>query len=97
MTKRAELRYKFQIFGQIMSSSRNRSRILYFRVSEDEFERFKDLCQRLGARNMSDMVRSALLSMSRDQPSNGFERKVTERIRSLEESVARLSRTMEGR
>ena len=70
---------------------------MYFRLSEDEFENLKTLCERLGARNMSEMLRSTLLAMTSEQPKNGFERHVAERIQTLEESVARLSRTIEGR
>jgi hypothetical protein len=37
-----------------------RNRLVYFRISEDEFRRFSDLCQTEGARSISDMARTAI-------------------------------------
>ena len=77
-----------------MANVRNRTRVIYFRVSEDEFLQFRELCQHRGARNMSDLVRSAIQLMVRDGGSS-FEVEVAERLRQLEHSVATLSRSME--
>jgi hypothetical protein len=74
-----------------VSNLRNRTRILYFRVSEDEFELFQDLCRRRGARNMSDMMRSALEALVRHDSPSGFEKEVAQRLEQLESSVARLN------
>ena len=74
-----------------MANLQNRNRILYFRLSADEFQHFQDLCQKCGARNMSDMLRSAVQAMVRG---HGFEKEVTDRLQQLETSVARLSRAM---
>jgi hypothetical protein len=78
-----------------VSNLRNRKRILYFRVSEDEFQLFQDLCRRRGARNMSDMMRSAVEAMARHDSADGFEKEVAQRLAQLESSVARLSRSVE--
>jgi hypothetical protein len=77
-----------------MSNLRNRTRILYFRVSEDEFQLFQDLCRRRGARNMSDMMRSAVEAMMRHESGGGFENEVAQRLAQLESSVARLNRAV---
>jgi hypothetical protein len=74
-----------------MANLRNRTRVVYVRVSEDEFQRFKDLCQRRGARNMSDLVRSAIEVMVR-QSASGFEQEVTNRLQKLADSLESLSR-----
>ena len=76
-----------------MSNLRNRSRVVYFRVSEEEFQQFKDLCVRHGARNMSDLARSAiksLISHTRDD----FATDIVMRLQQLENSVERLNQTM---
>ena len=67
---------------------------MYFRVSEDEFKHFQDLCQRSGARNMSDMLRSAVQAMVRGNVDGGFEKEVTDRLDQLESSVAHLRRAV---
>ena len=43
---------------------------------------------------MSDLVRSAMHAMARQQ-ANGFERDVTQRLEQLEASLLRLNRTVE--
>jgi DNA-binding transcriptional regulator GbsR (MarR family) len=77
-----------------MASFRNRTKVVYFRVSDAEFQQFKDLCRHRGARNMSDLVRSAIQMMAR-QSENSFELNVTERLRQLENSIEKLSRAVE--
>ena len=76
-----------------MSNVRNRNRMVYFRVSEDEFKQFKDLCARHGARNMSDLVRSAIKALTSHR-SDGFATEVAVRLQQLENSVERLSQTI---
>jgi len=76
-----------------MANFRNRTRVVYFRVSEDEFQQYRDLCQRHGARNVSDLVRSAIEIMIRHSESD-FERDVAERLRQLQSSVERLNQAM---
>src|SRR5215471_3357703 len=73
-----------------MSIPRNRNRVVYVRVSEDEFLQFRELCQKHGTRNMSDMVRSAIEVMVRQQET-GFENEVTSRLRQLENSLNQLN------
>lgn len=43
-----------------MSVLRPRKRLIYVRISEDEFQRFTRLCQTEGVRSMSDLMRAAL-------------------------------------
>ena len=43
-----------------MAVLRPRNRVVYFRVSEDEYRSYEDLCRSLGARSISDLIRSAL-------------------------------------
>jgi hypothetical protein len=41
---------------------RPRTRLVNFRLSEDEYQMLKDTCARSGARSVSDYARSAVLS-----------------------------------
>ena len=43
-----------------------RTRLVYFRLSEEEIEKFTDMCHSEGARSMSDLIRTALDRMTRD-------------------------------
>ena len=47
-----------------MSILRPRNRTVYFRVSEDEFDRFNNIRQSTGARSISDLARAAMQSMT---------------------------------
>lgn len=76
-----------------MPNFRNRNRVVYFRVSEDEFQQFTDLCARYGARNMSDLVRSAIKALISHTP-DGVAADIAERLKQLEDSVERLNHTM---
>ena len=76
-----------------MSNFRNRSRVVYFRVSEEEFQQFKELCARHGARNMSDLVRSAIKALSSHTP-DVLATDITDRLQQLQNSVEQLNRTM---
>jgi hypothetical protein len=48
-----------------MSVLKPRNRLIYFRVSEEEFLQFSRMCQSVGARSLSDLARSALHGMVR--------------------------------
>ena len=76
-----------------MSNFRNRSRIVYFRISDDEFQQFTELCVRYGARNMSDLVRSAIKALISRTPDD-LSAEIAGRLQQLENSVERLNQTM---
>jgi hypothetical protein len=75
-----------QSFEWSMANSYNRTRVIYFRVSEVEFQRLRDLCQRSGVRNMSDLARSAIELLARHN-GNSFEHEVRERLQQMESSL----------
>lgn len=76
-----------------MSNFRNRNRVVYFRISEDEFQQFTELCVRYGARNMSDLVRSAIKALMSRTPDD-LSADIAGRLQQLENSVERLNQTM---
>jgi hypothetical protein len=47
---------------------RKRSRLVYFRVSDLEFEKLMELCRRAGANSLSELVRDAMQRIIEDQP-----------------------------
>lgn len=72
-----------------MSVLRPRTRLLYFRVSEDEYERLSGLRDLTGSRSISDLARSALWSMIENTKER--EDHVCERLTTLETSISSLS------
>lgn len=46
-----------------MAVTRPRTRLVFFRVSEDEYRQFLDLCESQGARSLSDLARTAVFRM----------------------------------
>jgi len=49
-----------------MAILKPRERLVYFRVSEDEFHQFVSLCEQEGARSVSDLARSAVQRLIAD-------------------------------
>jgi hypothetical protein len=45
----------------------SRTRLIYFRVSEEELERFRSLAEKKGARSLSHLAREAMERMHRTQ------------------------------
>lgn len=72
-----------------MTVLRPRSKLVYFRVSEDEYQQLSALCERLGARSLSDLVRTSLLQRlnMRGADEDGLE--------SLAAGIERLTRMVE--
>jgi hypothetical protein len=62
---------------------KTRTRLVYFRISEDEFQEYTRLCQSEGVRSLSDLARSAVNRMI-DSYGPGSEAVLTEKIQALE-------------
>lgn len=79
-----------------MTVMRARSRLVYFRVSEDEYAWLHAMCEQRGARSLSDMVRT-LLKERRDERGEGGGEvgELRERIEKLTLLVERLERKLE--
>jgi hypothetical protein len=61
-----------------------RERLVYFRISEDEFRQFVSVCEQEGARSVSDLARTAIqrLIADGDRQRNGEE--LAEKMQRLE-------------
>src|SRR5262245_29454260 len=84
-----------------MSVLKRRSRMISFRVSEDEYAGLKNLCVNEGARSVSDMARDAVhrLITKHSYPNNQLESAVQVlqgRIDALDLEVKRLGKALNG-
>lgn len=79
-----------------MTVLKRRSHLVYFRVSEDEFENYTKLCQTAGARSVSDLARSAvnrMLVASEAAPSQAMMAAEIARLTKQLETLTKLLRT----
>ena len=49
-----------------MAVLKPRERLVYFRISEDEFHQFNSVCEQAGARSLSELARSAVQRLIAD-------------------------------
>ena len=78
-----------------MSVLKPRNRIVYFRVSEEEFQRFNDLCKIRGARSLSDLFRSAVKHFADGKPDNSVSDDLSEKLDQLDEQLSALNRRLD--
>jgi hypothetical protein len=71
-----------------MSVLKPRNRLVYFRVSEDEFLQFSEICQSAGARSLSDLARLAVQQMLAQRAE---EAQVAQRLRTFDELISVLN------
>jgi hypothetical protein len=71
-----------------MSVLKARSRVVYFRVSEDEFDEFLKVCHAAKARSLSDLARSAMQRMVREQAEGEM---LTDRLKTFDELISRVN------
>jgi hypothetical protein len=67
-----------------------RERLVYFRVSEDEFHQFVSVCEREGARSVSDLARNAVQRLIAECQRNREDQELTPKVETLEKLVAEL-------
>lgn len=76
-----------------------RTRIVSFRISEEEYESLMDSCALRRARSLSDFARLATLGQSQPDRSNneaeGMLRDLYRQLRALDQEVKRLARLIE--
>lgn len=86
-----------------MSVIKRKTRMLSIRLSEDEYERLKQLCVSEGARSISDLTRSAVQRMLDPAAGQAPGGQLVERmqeldgmVRVLNQEVRRLSSLVDG-
>jgi len=65
-----------------------RERLVYFRISEDEFRQFSGVCEQAGARSVSDLARNAVQRFIADSQRHREGVEVEEKMRVLENLIA---------
>ncbi len=74
-----------------MAVLRPRERLVYFRISEDEFRQFVSVCEQAGARSVSDLARNAVQRLIADGQRQREDQELDEKIRVLERMIAEVS------
>jgi hypothetical protein len=85
-----------------MAVLKPRNRLVYFRVSEEEFQLFIGMCEIEGARSISDLARLALQRLAQEHRLNteadfiGKLKAINEVLNELGEKVERLKTQLES-
>lgn len=78
-----------------MTLMRTRTKVVYFRVSEAEFERYMAFCKSQGVRSISDLARAGLEILVAEQSEYTLSG-LTERVTALSGLISGLSGTIQG-
>ncbi len=71
-----------------MAVLKPRERLVYFRVSEDEFKQFVSVCEQAGARSVSDLARNAVQRLIAEGQRQRDGQELEEKMRVLERLIA---------
>ena len=74
-----------------MAVLKPRERLVYFRISEDEFHQFLGVCEQEGARSVSDLARSAVQRLITDGNREREERELAPKMEMLEQLIGELT------
>jgi DNA-binding transcriptional regulator GbsR (MarR family) len=72
-----------------------RERLVYFRVSEDEFRQFVSVCEQAGARSVSDLARSAVQRLISDGNRQREDDELTNKMYRLERLIAQVTEQLQ--
>ena len=78
-----------------MAVLKPRERLVYFRVSEDEFRQFVSVCEEAGARSVSDLARNAVQRLIADGRRHREDQGIDEKIRVLERLIAAVTEQLQ--
>ena len=78
-----------------MAVVKPRRRLVYFRVSEDEFQQFVRACEQHGARSLSDMARTAVRRLIADSNGTRDEQGMPSQMDTLEKLMLRVKDQLE--
>jgi len=74
-----------------MAVLKPRERLVYFRISEDEFHQFLGVCEQEGARSVSDLARNAVQRLITDGNREREERELAPKVQMLEKIIGELT------
>jgi hypothetical protein len=72
-----------------------RERLVYFRVSEDEFRQFVSVCEQAGARSVSDLARSAVQRLIAEGNRQREDEELTNKMYRLERLIAQVTEQLQ--
>jgi hypothetical protein len=72
-----------------------RERLVYFRISEDEFRQFSSVCEQGGARSVSDLARNAVQRLIADGQRQRDGQEMEEKMRVLENLIAAVTEQLQ--
>jgi hypothetical protein len=72
-----------------------RERLVYFRISEDEFRQFVSVCEQEGARSVSDLARSAVQRLIADGHRHQEGEELAQKMHRLEQLIAAVTEQLE--
>ena len=78
-----------------MAVLKPRERLVYFRVSEDEFRQFVSVCEQAGARSVSDLARSAVQRLIADGNRQREDEALTNKMHRLERLIAQVTEQLQ--
>jgi DNA-binding transcriptional regulator GbsR (MarR family) len=68
-----------------------RERLVYFRITEDEFHQFAGVCEQEGARSISDLARSAVQRLIAESNREREGQDLAPKMQSLEKLIAEVT------
>ncbi len=78
-----------------MAVLKPRERLVYFRVSEDEFRQFVSVCEQAGARSVSDLARSAVQRLIAEGQQRREGQKLEEKMQVLERLIIAVTQQLQ--
>ena len=78
-----------------MAVLKPRERLVYFRISEDEFHQFVSVCEQEGARSVSDLARNAVQRLIADRNRQREAQDLAPKMHMLEKLIAEVSAQLE--
>lgn len=78
-----------------MAVLKPRERLVYFRVSEDEFRQFVSVCEQAGARSLSDLARSAVQRLIQDGTRQREDEQLADRMHRLEKLISKVTEQLQ--
>jgi hypothetical protein len=78
-----------------MAVLKPRGRLVYFRISEDEFRQFAGACEREGARSISDLARNAVQRVIADGHRQREDEHLAQRMHRLDELIAAVTEQLQ--
>lgn len=78
-----------------MAVLKPRERLVYFRVSEDEFRQFSSVCEQEGARSVSDLARCAVQRLIANGDRQREDDVVAQKMHRLDQLIAAVTEQLE--